>query len=734
MRISAKPVRVSIGARDIRLRRIAGGVLEIRGMDDLDFAAGLGFGHACDRALQLLFTRLAGQGRLSECLEDNDETLRIDIFMRERGFARYAAMETVEMIPETRSWVEAYAEGVNCGLQACGTPLEFRLVGYRPEPWQPADTFTTAKLVSYLGLAEAQEDAEKFIVQAIASGVPFEPLRQLFSPWLDGIDDSLVELLKRVRVEQPLLPPQVRRETPLPSLMSSNNWAVSAWRSASGAPLQCNDPHLECNRLPSIWYEVAAQLKDDFRIGITMPGMPGLIMGRTRALSMGFTYGFMDMVDHFIEEVHDGRFRRGAGWAEFQLRTEKIRRKSQMPAEITVRENLHGVLEADSRSRWLQDGLYLCRAYSNHRGGVASSLEAIRRLPLAGTVEEAVEALHGFTNSFNYVIADRRGNIAYRQTGRLPRRRHSGLLPVSGWDEANDWDGFVDDRDLTSFCNPPEGFIATANDDTDRPGHPKTINLCMGSYRLERIRHLLGGNRLLTVDDMKRIQTDLFSPQAECLMARLRPLLPDTPAARVLAQWDLRYERVSRGATIFEEVLQALLEAVFGENVFGHRMWRSLRDETSVLHIYHHLFDGILLGPDSPCFFGTDGQDALYRRVLVRVLSGINPATVRPWGTVQRFTMRNLLFGGRLPRLLGFDYGPVSLEGGRATIVQCGILHSHGREAGIYPSYRYITDLAAESVYSALAGGPSDRRFSGLYTTDVDNWLHGRYKKVVSGQ
>jgi penicillin amidase len=256
----------------------------------------------------------------------------------------------------------------------------------------------------------------------------------------------------------------------------------------------------------------------------------------------------------------------------------------------------------------------------------------------------------------------------------------------------------------------------------------------MGSYRSERIGRLLAGDSLLTVDDMKRIQTDLYSPQAERLMARLRPLLPEAPAARVLAEWDLRYGRASRGATIFERVLHALLERVFGDKVFGRRLWRSVGDASSVLHIYHHLFDRILLGPDNPCFFGPEGQEALYREVLARVLAGIDPSEVRPWGSLQKFTMQNIFFGGRLPRFLGFDYGPVSLEGGRATVVQCGIFYSHGRLTGIYPSYRYVADLSTESVHSALAGGPSDRRFSGHYTTDVENWMHGQYKELSAGE
>ncbi len=704
--------------------------MEIWGTDDLDFARGLGFAHACDRGLQMMYTRLVGQGRLSECLMSSEQTLAIDVFMREMGFAGEAVSEAKQMKPDTRRFVDAYCDGVNLYVRRHGASLELQIAGYRPEPWEPQDSLALGQLISYIGLAQTQQDAEKFIIEALAAGVPLEMMRVLFSPWLDGLDSRLVSLMKHVRVGQPILPPEVRLDTALPSLMSSNNWAVLGTRTASGTPFQCNDPHQECNRLPAIWYEVVAHTKDDFRIGITMPGLPGLLMGRTRALSFGFTYGFMDMVDYFLEDVRGGRFRRGDSFEAFDVTKEWIHRQRGKSIEISVRENRHGVLESNSLNPALEDGLYLCRAYSNHRGGAADSMDSLRRLLLARTVGEAADALHGFTASFNFVFADRGGNIAYRQTGRLPRRKHSGLYPLEGWDAGNDWEGFVNDVELTSFRNPAEGFIATANDDMDRPGHPKAINLSMGSYRAERIRSLLSASEHLTLPDMKRIQTDLYSLQAELFMKRLGPFLPDTSAARLLAEWDLRYDRLSLGASIFEQVYRALLERVFGENMFGRDLWRMLLDTTCLFDIYYHLFDRILLGEDDPRFFGPGGQAALYRDLLQRTLGTIDPATVRPWGEIRQFKMEHIFFRGKLPRLIGLDYGPIQSEGGRATIVQHAAFRSHGRPVVVRPSYRYMTDLATDIVHSALAGGPSDRRFSPYYTSDVERWLHGEYKEL----
>jgi penicillin amidase len=93
--------------------------------------------------------------------------------------------------------------------------------------------------------------------------------------------------------------------------------------------------------------------------------------------------------------------------------------------------------------------------------------------------------------------------------------------------------------------------------------------------------------------------------------------------------------------------------------------------------------------------------------------------------------MTNIFFGGKLPRFLGFDYGPVELEGGRATVVQGGLFRHHGRAGSYAPSYRFVTDLGSDDAWTVLAGGPSGRRLSRHYSTDVEDWLAGRYKRLV---
>lgn len=45
-------------------------------------------------------------------------------------------------------------------------------------------------------------------------------------------------------------------------------------------------------------------------------------------------------------------------------------------------------------------------------------------------------------------------------------------------------------------------------------------------------------------------------------------------------------------------------------------------------------------------------------------------------------------------------------------------------------SSAWVTDMAETCLHSNMAGGPSDRRFSRWYVSDLANWQAGRYKTL----
>jgi penicillin amidase len=319
--------------------------------------------------------------------------------------------------------------------------------------------------------------------------------------------------------------------------------------------------------------------------------------------------------------------------------------------------------------------------------------------------------------------------------GKMPIRRpgHTGMVPLPGWDPENDWRGFARLEDLPRTLDPPEGFLATANDDLNYLGALAPINLCVASYRAERIRNVLSEAPRVSLGDMEALHFDLYSTQAERFMAILDPILAelsDDLNARLLRDWDCRYHDDSRAATLFERFYRTLLEEVFGgrdgsaaPRRLGIQVVDHLFDETTLMGEYYGAFDRILLAEQS-LWFGGCKRDEIYRSVLCRIL----PAEARPYGEQRRVVFRHLLLGSKLPRFLGFDRGPITLKGGRATVHQGQLLRGHGRLMASGPSYRFVADLATDELRSNLPGGPSDRRFSRWYTTGLIDWWKGKYR------
>lgn len=206
-------------------------------------------------------------------------------------------------------------------------------------------------------------------------------------------------------------------------------------------------------------------------------------------------------------------------------------------------------------------------------------------------------------------------------------------------------------------------------------------------------------------------------------MKVIKPLLPETGNGRILKEWNYTYTPDSRGAFLFESVYLSLLKIVFGDGGLGRITVEYLLNETGVFNDYYGNFDNILLKNTSSWFNGRKKED-IFKQAVREGLSG----KAIPYGESRKVMIAHLLFGGKLPRFLGFDYGPVRLPGCRATIPQGQIFRSAGRTTTFSPSYRMITDMAVKEVHTNIAGGPSDRRFSRWYVTDFKNWLIGKYK------
>jgi penicillin amidase len=693
------------------------GVPHVEAGDEADLYWGAGYCHAMDRGMQMLLMRILGQGRASELLDASDEMLAIDKFFRRMNWAGGTEQEAAKLTPTAKTFCAAYGDGVNAHL-AKKSPWEFKLLGYKPEPWKIENIILLARMVGYLTLAQSQAEIERLFIEMVQAGINREKLDELFPEILGGLD---IELLKKIKLTERIVPLSVKWNSVVPRMMASNNWVISGKKTASGKPLLANDPHLETNRLPNVWYEIVLKTKDRYAMGATMPGLPGILIGRNFDVAWGATYTFMDAVDSWVEHCKDGQFLHNENhWAEFRQRKEIIKRKKKSPVEMTFYENNHGVLEGNP----VEEGFYLTARWATSTSG-AASINAMVNMWSATTVEEGMNCLGQLESAFNWVLADRHGNIGYQMSGLMPKRRNgiSGFVPLPGWKKENDWQGFVDYKDLPRYLNPESGYFVTANNDLNPWGIAKPINICMGSYRADRIAQLLADKKSLTVDDCFKIHYDVYSLQAEYFMRILKPLLPETLQGKILREWDCRYNPESEGAFLFEQVYQALRREVFGNNGFGNEGVNFLSNESGIFADFFDNFDRVLLAEKS-AWFGGERRDNLYRRVAATAL----PVTPKPWGETNQMKMNHLVLGEKLPVIAGFDRGPIRLRGGRATPHQGQLYKNAGRVTSFTPSFRLVTDLSKDETHTNLAGGPSDRRFSKWYCSDLKNWLNGKYK------
>jgi penicillin amidase len=254
-----------------KIRRDEHGVPHIESSDEAGLYYGMGYCHAMDRGMQMLLMRVLGQGRGSEFLEASDEMLAIDTFFRRMNWAGGTAAEIDKLTPEAKKFSRAYCDGANAYF-AKKIPWEFKLLGYRPEPWKIEDIILLARMVGYLTLAQSQAEIERLFIEMVQAGVSREKLDELFPEILGGLD---IELLKKVKLAERIVPVGMKWNHIVPTMMASNNWVISGTKTASGKPILANDPHLETNRLPNVWYELVLKTENRYATGATMPGLPG---------------------------------------------------------------------------------------------------------------------------------------------------------------------------------------------------------------------------------------------------------------------------------------------------------------------------------------------------------------------------------------------------------------------------------------------------------------------------
>jgi penicillin amidase len=557
------------------------GIPQIYADNSEDLFRAEGFVHAQDRFFEMDLRRHITSGRLSELV--GKAGLTTDRVIRTLGWRQVAEAELPTLKPETRRYLQAYADGVNAYIHRQGSTsqmaleyafLSTKVPDYRVEDWTPADSLAWLKAMAW----DLRGDYNSELMRArLAGSMPVSQINELFPPYpydtnkpiLSGQDWSppagggAAPAAGAAAPAQSAIPsglesnPVVRQayaavQQAMDSVpktlgrgdgIGSNSWVVSGSRTSTGKPLLANDPHLGVS-IPSIWYQVGLHCRSvssacPFDVaGYSFAGLPGVVIGHNHSIAWGFTNLGPDVSDFFLEQVRGNTYLRDGKQVPLTMRTETIKIGGGGEETITVRSTAHGPILSDALDNVAKAGdsppvngrtspgnYEVALQWTGLQPG--KTADAIFGLNQATNFEQFREAAKSFdVPAQNLLYADTAGNIGYQAPGQIPiRSRYMEAAPGywirPGWVSSWDWHGYVPFDQMPYSYNPPEGFIVAANQAVTQSGTPYLTTEWDYGFRSQRIRDLLQNDTKVTPAMMSTIQGDTQSQFAPTLVKAL---------------------------------------------------------------------------------------------------------------------------------------------------------------------------------------------------------------------
>ncbi len=713
---------------------------------DLLFAQG--FVHAQDRLFQMDITRRIIFGGLSEIV--GEAGLPVDRAMRTLSLYKTAEQEAELTTGYFCDLINAYCAGVNTWMEMASEhrklPVEFVLLGYSPQPWQVKDTLAWGKLMSWTLAANWQTELYRRLLNEKLGPEKVADLEiDIDRAWSVVLDLGL-EMTggKPVDSAHPYTGPRVGEG------VGSNNWVLHGSRTVTGKPLLANDMHLELTT-PAIWYEnhlVGGELDVT---GISLPGAPLIIAGHNHHIAWGFTDSCPDMQDLYEEhlrksEVGAWEYEFKGQWLPAEARTEVFRIKGGGSLTEEVVTTRHGPIINSLFSEAFPDVPPMALRWTALEPD--KSFQAIYKMNVASNCREFHLALGEFDNpSQNVVYADVDGDIGYTMNGRIPiRARGDGTVPAPGWTGDYEWLGYIPLDELPHLSNPPRGYVATANNQIQRPDFPHFLGKdYLVSERVGRIVELIDAREKLDIPYIQAMQYDRLAISARLMARALGALQVQDPELQEFVNsmrtWDGRLEKEDPLATIFE----ATIREAGGLMVDFHMgdLGRRLRGDGPFVGQWpDHLWEWfvrLLDQPDSPWFdlgHGERRDDVLQlglRRAVSSLKRQLGPDWRKwAWGRIHRLTFNHRL-GMQGPWDRVFSIGPFPIGGDGNTIcASSGSFCDLDYCPLVGPPYRFIADLNdLDHCLGQLAPGQSGNLASPHYSDGVKDWFDGKYHPIL---
>jgi penicillin amidase len=645
-----------------------------------------GYATAQDRLWQMDVLRRLAAGELSEVL--GSSTLELDREARRLRMRRIAEEHARTLPPADRAVFAAYARGVNFFLETHrnALPLEFTLLRYDPRPWSIVDSLLCG-LQMYRSLTTTWR----------------EELRKM--TMLEGGDRALVTLLYPTRAGTEFQP-------------GSNAWVISGKFTASGKPILANDPHLEWS-MPAAWYQVHLKAPGLDVSGVSLPGVPCVILGHNQRIAWGVTNLGFDVQDLYIEKIdpQTGRYEFHGQVEQARSQAEWIRVKGARPVEFRQWVTRHGPVAFSENGRH-----FALRWAAAEPGGFGFPFLELNR---AANWKEFNAALARYPGpGQNFVYADVDGNIGYQATGMLPiRKDFDGDVPVDGASGDFEWDGFIPFDQLPAFYNPPRGWIVTANQNPFPENYPYRVSGEFGApYRSRQIRDRLLARSGWKPQEMLDVEKDVYSGFLKFLAARIvaaydrkKPAKPELAGAvTLLRSWNGQMEKQTPAPLVITLAYDQLRTAAV------HAAWPAAPD------IYRPYMAPAaiqrILESGGRGFF-PDEDDALLQALAGALEEGrkTQGSNLARWdyGRFNLLTIKHPV-GSQLP-VVGpyFNIGPVEMSGSSTTVKQTSV--------SLGPSMRFIADLGNwDGSLNNVDIGESGQILSRHYKDQWDAYYAGR--------
>ncbi|MCZ6775540.1 MAG: penicillin acylase family protein [Ignavibacteria bacterium] len=729
------------------------GVPLIRARNEHDLFFALGFVHAQDRLWQMDVVRRAGEGRLSELF--GDVTVPFDRMFRIIGI-RMIAQDILESLSsESKKSLQSYSEGVNAfiNMNKGKYPVEFDLLGYVPEPWLPLHSVVIMRLMAWeLNLSWWTD----LTLGAIVERVGLEKALDIFPSYPENVQPIIprgewrkfVDLGSEfVRTGQ-----SVREFLGLgETLGGSNAWVVAPSKSASGNVILANDTHLHL-QTPSKWYEVQLRAPGCNVTGMSIAGIPAVVVGSNEYIAWGLTNLMADDADFYIERIDSTdttKYLYDGQWQSVIYRQEEIHIKGDSVVPVIIRSTHHGPIVTDIHTG-LKTAQYPFVASMRWTGfEISDEFKAFYKINRARNWDEFIAGVRDFTTpGLNFVYGDVDGNIGYWCGVRLPiRGKQASTLPLPGWDKSVEWKGFVPFEKLPHLYDPPEGYIASANNKLVDDAYPYHISdLWEPPSRIVRIREVLGRSELFSVEDFERLQNDKFSHLAKDIVPYIINVVQDTTfdlpdrelVFAYLRNWNFEFAKEEIANTIFQQVFVRLLE-----NIYKDEMGSALFHDFVILaNIPIRTTTKLVEEGTSPWFddAGTDAvesRDDIIRRSLVEAVASLREhfggeMKTWQWGDLHTVTLKHP-FGLRKPLDKIFNIGPFPYGGGPTSLVSGEYSYNNPFAVTVGASFRTIVDLSKpHSIRSVLPSGQSGQAFHRHYEDQTQLWLNGAYRTLRS--